>query len=445
MRVAIVGAGPTGLYAATALARRGHEVTVVDRDPGPAPGGEWQRKGVMQFRHPHGLRRQILTAIEAELPEVRDALLAAGAELSIMPAEGNRPPMVVGMACRRELFELVLRTTAAAEPGVTLRCGHVDDVLRSGGRAAGLRVDGAEVPADLVLNASGRAGRIGDDLRAPGHSQDCGLSYVSRQYELLPGAAPGPVNGPLGLISRMPGYFFAVFLQDNRTLSTTFARPTNDRELAGLRVTEAFEAAARAVPGFGEWIDPARSRPISAVLPGGHLHNAYRGQLDGNGRVALPGLIHVGDAVCTTNPTAGRGITTCLLQVQHLVSLIGGARPGGADLEAVTLEFDRWCTGQIKPWFDDHLIWDAEEVRLWAGEDVDLSRPLASGHIVEAAQADPALMRFVGPYLGMEALPATLAAAEPRAREIYAGGWRAPLPAGPSRDELVSLISRVGV
>src|SRR5688500_17961535 len=124
MRVAIVGAGPTGLYAATALARRGHEVTVVDRDPGPAPGGEWQRRGVMQFHHPHGLRRQILTALDAELPEVRDALLAAGAGLSIVPAEGPRPEMVVGMACRRELFELVLRTTAAAQPGVTLRCGH---------------------------------------------------------------------------------------------------------------------------------------------------------------------------------------------------------------------------------------------------------------------------------------------------------------------------------
>ncbi|MEU8615158.1 hypothetical protein AB0C29_44950 [Actinoplanes sp. NPDC048791] len=111
----------------------------------------------------------------------------------------------------------------------------------------------------------------------------------------------------------------------------------------------------------------------------------------------------------------------------------------------MTLEFDRWCTEQIKPWFDDHLTWDPEQIRQWAGAEIDLSRPLASGYIVEAAQADPSLMRHVGPYLSMEALPATLAAAEPRAREIYAGGWRAPLPAGPSRDDLVSLISRVGV
>ena len=38
-RVAIVGAGPTGLYLAIALARRNHRVVVVDRDPGPEPDG----------------------------------------------------------------------------------------------------------------------------------------------------------------------------------------------------------------------------------------------------------------------------------------------------------------------------------------------------------------------------------------------------------------------
>jgi 2-polyprenyl-6-methoxyphenol hydroxylase-like FAD-dependent oxidoreductase len=31
MRSVIVGAGPTGLYTAVALARRGHQVTVIDR------------------------------------------------------------------------------------------------------------------------------------------------------------------------------------------------------------------------------------------------------------------------------------------------------------------------------------------------------------------------------------------------------------------------------
>ncbi len=58
MRAVIVGAGPTGLYTAIALARRGHQVTVIDRDPGPGHGQWRDRKGVMQFHHPHHFRQQ---------------------------------------------------------------------------------------------------------------------------------------------------------------------------------------------------------------------------------------------------------------------------------------------------------------------------------------------------------------------------------------------------
>ena len=69
MRTAIVGTGPTGLYLGLALARRGHEVTIVDRDPGP-DGDRWDRKGVMQFHHPHGFRQQVIEALRAEIPDV---------------------------------------------------------------------------------------------------------------------------------------------------------------------------------------------------------------------------------------------------------------------------------------------------------------------------------------------------------------------------------------
>ncbi len=69
-RVVIAGAGPTGLYLAIALARRNHQVIVVDRDRGPAPDGSWGRKGVMQFHHPHGFRGQVVDALIAEMPEV---------------------------------------------------------------------------------------------------------------------------------------------------------------------------------------------------------------------------------------------------------------------------------------------------------------------------------------------------------------------------------------
>ncbi|HET6533639.1 MAG TPA: FAD-dependent oxidoreductase, partial [Actinoplanes sp.] len=308
MQTAIVGAGPAGLFTAIALARRGHRVTVVDRDPGPAPDDTWERRGVMQFHHPHGLRRQVVQALSGEMPEVQDRLLAAGATLAVLPAEDGRPSTVVGMHCRRMTFERVLRAAARTEPGVTLCIGHADAVLARGGRATGLRVDGRDLRFDLVINASGRAGRLAGDTRPPGVAGDCGLSYVSRQYALRPHAEWGPMNAPVGLVRTLDGYIIAVFLQDNRTYTMLIARPTADRRLADLRFTAAFEAAARAIPGLADWIDDERGTPITPVLPGARLHNTYRGQFDEHGRVPLPGLIHVGDAVCTTNPTAGRGI-----------------------------------------------------------------------------------------------------------------------------------------
>ena len=190
MRVAIIGSGPTGLFLGAALARRGHAVTSVDRDPGP-PGDEWRRRGVMQFHHAHAFRGQVAVALQAEVPEAYDGWLAAGAE----PIRFQRPDGVEvlgGMRSRRETFERALRAAASRQPGLELRRGHVDAVLAEGGRARGLLVDGAELRADLVVDASGRSGRVTRHLRpAPSLVGDIGVAYVDRQYQLHPAPSPG--------------------------------------------------------------------------------------------------------------------------------------------------------------------------------------------------------------------------------------------------------------
>ncbi|GID27543.1 FAD-dependent oxidoreductase [Paractinoplanes brasiliensis] len=464
MDVAVAGAGPTGLFMAVALARRGHRVTVADRDAGPAADGSWERRGVMQFHHPHGFRPQIAQALQAEMPEALTALEDAGAERIVFRGGDGEPAPHAALRCRRAVFERALRGFAAAEPGVTLVQGHVDDVLgsggraagpgsgeraaglrsgeraadmRSGGRAAGLRVDGRDLPADLVINASGRASRIAADLRAPAEGGDCGLAYVSRQYALLPGAEPGPMNAPVGIIQTLTGYLIAVFLHDRRTFSALFIRPADDRRFGALRFPEAFQAAAMAVPALAAWVDPGRSTPITPVLPGGRLYNTYRGQLDAEGRVALPGLLHVGDTVCTTNPSAGRGVAVAFQQAVALLRLLDEYPD---DPAAVALAFDEWCLSDVRPWFSDHVYWDTDLLRRWNGGDVDVTRRLPSDLIMKASEQDPSLLRVVGPYMAMEALPGTLDEVEPQARALFASGWRpAPHP-GPTREELAATL-----
>lgn len=439
MRVAIIGAGPAGLFTGAGLARRGHQVTAVERDPGPAANGSWPRLGVMQFHHAHGFRHQVAQALAEELPEAMRLWLADGAEpVRTRLPDGAEIPM--GVRSRRETFERALRAAALGQAGLQVRCGHVDAVSRRHGRAVGIRVDGTDLAADLVIDASGRAGRVTRSLRpAPVSGGPCGIAYVDRQYQLHPGADPGPLINPIAWQADFDGYQAIIFIHERGIFSVLLVRPIADRVLSQLRHEAAFTAACQAIPGLADWVDPARSRPITPVLPGGPLLNAYRGQTGPGGRLALPGLVFVGDAVATTTPTFGRGVTTTLLQAQQLLRLID---EHGADTDAVGASFDAWCTERIKPWVDDHVGMDDATQRRWAGEDVDLRQPLPSDRILAAAEADPSIRAATIGYLRMTALPSSLRAAEPRARALYANGWR-PSPApGPNRDELAEIIGQ---
>ena len=437
MRVAIIGAGPAGLFVGAGLARRGHKVITVERDPGPAADGSWPRRGVTQFHHAHAFRHQVVQALEQELPDALQRWLAAGAEpVRMRLPDGAEIPM--GVRSRRMTFERALRATALHESGVQVHCGHAEDVTRRHGRAHGIRVDGTDLAADLVIDASGRAGRVTRSLRpAPASGGPCGIAYVDRQYQLHPGAEPGPLMSPIAWQADLDGYQAIIFLHEYGIFSVLLVRPTADPVLSQLRHEAAFSAACQAIPGLADWVDPARSRPITPVLPGGPLLNAYRGQTGPDGHLVLPGLVFVGDAVATTTPTFGRGITTTVLQAQQLLQLID---EHGTDTDAIGESFDAWCTEQIKPWVDDHVHMDEATRRRWAGEDIDLSQPLPSDRILAAAEADPSIRAATAGYLRMTALPSSLRAVEPRARALYAHGWR-PSPApGPSRNELADIV-----
>lgn len=431
MRTIVVGAGPAGLFTAIALARRGREVVLVDRDPGPPASGRWHRRGVMQFHHAHTLRGPVVDALRAEMPDVLQQLRTAGAVVAEAP--DGRP---AALLCRRASFDAALWRCAVAEPGLDIETGTFGGLLLEHGRVRGVTLPDRAVVGDVVIDAAGRIGRFAGDARPPGESVDCGAVYVDRLYRFHDGAPPAPVNSPIGLSLNFPDYFAIAFLHDDRTFSITFAHDGADRRLRRLRHPDVFTAAVAAIPELSEWAEPRRARPIAQVLPGGRLYNAYRGQLDASGRPAAPGLIAVGDAVCTTTPLAGRGVTLALTQSR---ALLGALDHHGSDVDSAAMQFDHWCTAAIRPWYDDHRSTDADRLRRWSGGDVDTTRALPSDLIVAAAAADPTLRPAVEPYARMDALPASLDAVEPTARAIFASGWRPAVPDGPTRAELAEL------
>jgi 2-polyprenyl-6-methoxyphenol hydroxylase-like FAD-dependent oxidoreductase len=407
----------------------------VDRDPGPV-GKDWRRRGVMQFEHAHGFRPQVPMTLERHWPEALRSWEALGAE-PVELANPLGPRRVTGMLSRRSTFERALRDAAQDQPRLTLHTGHVDGLVVRDGRVTGARVDGTAVEADLVVDASGRAGRLrrGTSSPAPDPADlegDCGLAYVDRTYRLLPRAGPGPLNTPMAYLADFDGYQVLVFLHEAGHFSVVLVRPTADTALRALRFEGAFDAACAAIPALAEWTDPGRARPTSPVLVGGALRNVYHRQ------PGLPGIVAVGDAVATTTPTRGRGIAMAFQQVTALLRLLDD----GAEPCLVAEPLAAWCDSQVQPWVADHLAIDGGMVRRWKGEDIDLTVPLTSDLIAAASEADPRIAPLAAGYFAMTALPETLAPAEPWARQVYEAGWRPPYAPGPSRDELVDVVDR---
>ncbi|MEO7351035.1 MAG: tryptophan 7-halogenase, partial [Marmoricola sp.] len=413
MRTLIVGSGPTGLLLGSALARRGHQVTSVDRDPGPS-GDAWARRGVMQFDHAHGFRPQVPMTLQAEWPEANDCWHSLGARpVEVSDPAGSR--QVMGMLSRRSTFERALRLAAEKRPGLTLATGHVDGLVLDGGRVSGARIDGSVVEADLVVDASGRAGRLGRSSaldRNPELDGDCGLAYIDRTYRLRDGAEPGPLVSPIAYIADFDGYQCLVFLHESGHFSVVLLRPTADAALKALRFEVAFEAACRAIPALAEWTHPDRAQATSGVLVGGALRNVYCRQ------AGTPGLVAVGDSVATTTPTRGRGIAMACMQITALLGLLDE----GADPSTVAEPFGAWCDHAIEPWVADHIAIDGGMVRRWQGEDLDLSVPLTSDLIAAAVEADPRIGQHAAGYFAMTALPESLRPAEPWARAVYQDG-----------------------
>ncbi len=96
LQVIVVGGGLGGLAATLLLARRGHRVTLVERDADTPRGGPdqlfsgWARPGVPQARHPHNFLARSVRVLRDQAPDVLESLESRGM-LKIPVDLGGRP------------------------------------------------------------------------------------------------------------------------------------------------------------------------------------------------------------------------------------------------------------------------------------------------------------------------------------------------------------------
>ena len=368
-KIIVLGAGVCGLAAGMTLRRDGHEVTVLERDPEPAPGSaaqaweRWARHGVVQFRQPHFLLPRGRMLMEEMLPDVAAALEDAGGLrfdlLSLMPPSiTDRTPRSGDdrfrtITARRPVLEQALGRAAHAEPGLEVRRGvHVRElvVLRHNGtpHVSGVRTGRDEhLRADLVIDATGRGSRLTRWLAQAGIGpaiedvEESGFLYYTRYFRARDGRMPvfrAPIVTEIGTFSVL------TLPADNDTWSITLFMSAGDQPLKRLRDPDAWTAVVAACPAHKQWLD---GEPITGVIPMAGVLDRFR-RLVVNGRPVATGLVAVGDAMACTNPSGGRGMTLGLLGVRHLREVI---RSNLENPHRLAKTWDAVAQTELTPWY----------------------------------------------------------------------------------------------
>jgi 2-polyprenyl-6-methoxyphenol hydroxylase-like FAD-dependent oxidoreductase len=466
--VVIVGAGVVGLGTAMLLAKDGHAVTVLERDPAPPPNGSdaawdaWERRGVNQFRLPHFFLGGYRAVVDAELPGVAEAVEAAGGlrynPLLAIPEELRGPERaedrdVEVLTARRPVVEMAVASVADATPGLRVQRGVGVDGLVTGAQArkgiphvVGVRTsEGEEVRADLVVDMAGRRSPLprwldeGDLPPLREEIEDSGFMYHARHYRSADGSVPfafGPALQPLGTISSL------TVAADNGTWGVVVISSAKDKALYGLREVDRFERLFRALPLVAHWLDgdPLEDRVVTFTK----VEDRWR-SLVVDGEPIVTGLVAAGDAWACSNPSVGRGASIGML---HGVTLRDTLREaGGEDPYTLAAAFHAATAEVVEPWFtwtrfgDRHRL--AEIDTLTAGdryEPADRRWELEQA-LADAAGKDPDLLRVLArAALVVDPLAQALAAPGVAERVLELGAdWRqVPVPA-PPRAELVAI------
>jgi flavin-dependent dehydrogenase len=466
----IVGAGLVGLGAALVLCRDGHEVTVLERDAEAAPAGAeeiwgtWQRKGVNQFRLPHFFLARYRGLLDAELPEVKNGLVAAGA-LCINPVlsapEALRGPARADdgafecVSGRRCVVEAAIASVADRAPHLVIRrdaavAGLVTGSSAHGGvpHVAGIRLGtGEEITADLVVDMTGRRSQLPRWLAAIGarppldELDDCGFVYYGRHFRSADGSVPEALGGflaHLGTISAL------TLPADNGTWSVTLVTSAKDKALYLLRDPAIWAKAVRSLPLVAHWLD---GQPIDdRVNAMAGIEDRHR-NLMVDGTPVATGVVTAGDAWACSNPTVGKGVSIGMLQAVLLRDTIAGT--GLDDPWEFACSFHYATAEIVEPWYRDTVAADrhrlAEIDALIGGGDY---RPRDPGWEIgqafaNAAFKDPDCLRgFVATAMLLSRAVDVTARAGLLDKVIALGsGWRdEPIPA-PSRDQLLSIVA----
>jgi 2-polyprenyl-6-methoxyphenol hydroxylase-like FAD-dependent oxidoreductase len=350
----VLGAGMAGLLAARVLSEFYDSVSVVERDR--LPDYPCHRRGIPQGRHVHNFLSRGLQVLGELFPGLLEDLATAGAavvddgELSNFYVRIGRfelrrsgkladPAALALYMASRPFMEFHVRRRVKALPNVTFLDGHdcVEPCVEpcaTANTVTGVRIirryNGflTTLDADLVVDAMGRTARTPAFLEGLGYERpaenrvEAKLGYSSHQLSIPPGSIAerlvffnpgGGRTGGLLLACEHDTWMLAI------GRATDAGEPPTDFD-AMLALTE-----QSLPPAILEGL--RRAEPLGEAVTYRHSAAVWR-RYDQLSRFPS-GLLVIGDALCSLDPTYGQGMTIAALEALTLRDCL---RSGDAQL-----------------------------------------------------------------------------------------------------------------
>lgn len=336
--VLVVGAGPAGACLARLLARAGLPVTLVERE------GDFARTFRGEGLMPSGVDAclqmglgPLLASIPTRELEAWDLVVGGRPVFSVPEPRqetGERAMRVIPQAA---FLEGVV-ADASRHPGFRLARGvAVRDVVREGGRVAGVRVAGPEGErvwrAPLVVGCDGRASAVRKRAGLP-------LDLQPEAFDVLWFKMPPPprlADGCRMLLMATPARQCAAYTSWDGRLQVAVLIPKGG--YARVRDADPAELMAEAFPA---WL-AAHARACRDAIEGPVVLDVIVGRAP---RWAAPGVLLLGDAAHPMSPVRAQGINHALrdaiVAANALVpALRAGAGPEALDAAAARVQAER--------------------------------------------------------------------------------------------------------
>jgi 2-polyprenyl-6-methoxyphenol hydroxylase-like FAD-dependent oxidoreductase len=328
----VIGSGIAGLFAARALAPHCHTVTLVEKDT--LPDSPVPRPGVPQGNHIHVMLAGGVRALDRLFPGGVDDLVSAGARRfdygeSRYHMLGHWMPRVTTglptLALTQPFIEYHVRRWLGRFPNVQFIRGTATPAYEdASSRVTGVSLqDGTPIPADLVVDATGRNSRLPRWLEEHGFGRvrqievGFNLGYATGRFRVP--ASVLPDHPMLYIVGRAPRYTrvgVIVQLENGMVYGGMGGyqgdHPPGDPEGFLAFANSLVQPEVYRVLAASEFLGPIVRYRIPASV------RRYFGRMP-----RFPGgILPIGDVVCSYDPAFGHGMSAAALQAEVLDHLL---------------------------------------------------------------------------------------------------------------------------